>query len=239
MSVEEAQIALECGADIIDCKNPASGALGALPNETISGIVKLVNGRHPVSATVGDLPMQPRVICEAMRSKITTAVDYVKIGVFRNGLPNECIQALAPLTKQTSLIVVLFADKRPDLTLLPLIAHAGFAGVMLDTADKFKGGLRNQASHAFLVRFVARAKQFGLTAGLAGSLCADDIAPLIELAPDYLGFRSALCAANRSSMIDRGKMMQIMSAVRDARSLSSSATCRAELVEHLGRTEIR
>ena len=41
--------------------------------------------------------------------------------------------------------------------------------------------------------FVSHAKSYGLLAGLAGSLKASDISPLLELEPDYLGFRGALC----------------------------------------------
>ncbi|MGH8728453.1 MAG: (5-formylfuran-3-yl)methyl phosphate synthase, partial [Burkholderiales bacterium] len=81
-SVEEARIAFECGADLIDCKDPSSGALGALRDETVAAIVKYVAGRRPVSATIGDLPMEPSLICAAVKAKVKTGVDYVKIGMF-------------------------------------------------------------------------------------------------------------------------------------------------------------
>ena len=41
-TIEEAKIALESGADIIDLKEPGLGALGALPIETIQAIVTYV-----------------------------------------------------------------------------------------------------------------------------------------------------------------------------------------------------
>ena len=49
--LEEALIAVECGVDIIDLKNPAAGALGALPVTTIRTIVEQVARRKPVSSS--------------------------------------------------------------------------------------------------------------------------------------------------------------------------------------------
>ena len=49
-SVEEAKLALIHGADIIDLKDPASGALGALPLPIIQAVLALVDGKKPVSA---------------------------------------------------------------------------------------------------------------------------------------------------------------------------------------------
>ncbi|HNI07365.1 MAG TPA: (5-formylfuran-3-yl)methyl phosphate synthase, partial [Thiobacillaceae bacterium] len=53
---EEARLALAAGADLIDCKNPAAGALGALPRATVAEVLAAVGGRRPVSATIGDFP---------------------------------------------------------------------------------------------------------------------------------------------------------------------------------------
>ena len=38
-TLQEARLAAECGVDIIDLKNPSTGALGALPTETVVEIV--------------------------------------------------------------------------------------------------------------------------------------------------------------------------------------------------------
>lgn len=214
MSVEEAQIALDCGADIIDCKDPSTGPLGALSDAAVRDIVELVSTRRPVSSTIGDFPMQPDVIRNLVRAKAATGVDYIKIGIDCGDESERCIEALAPLATQTSLIAVLFADRQPDLGLLPLISRSGFAGVMLDTAGKSNGGLRNHVSPNFLSRFVARAKALDLTTGLAGSLKLEDIPLLLDLSPDYLGFRGALCEAGRGSVVDPRKAATVSRALR-------------------------
>ena len=57
---EEAELALRAGADIVDLKDPEQGALGALTPDTIAACVKQVAGRAPVSATIGDRPLDRR-----------------------------------------------------------------------------------------------------------------------------------------------------------------------------------
>lgn len=192
-TLEEARLVLAGGADIIDLKNPAAGALGALPPLAVRSIVETLAGAKPVSATVGDLPMQPALLLPAVQAMAATGVDYVKIGFFPGGDWAACLAALAPMAQQQRLIAVLFADQPPESHGLAAIAAAGFRGAMLDTMDKNRGGLRRQMDHAALAGFVRQARGLDLLCGLAGSLRSEDIAPLLPLQPDYLGFRGALC----------------------------------------------
>ena len=52
LSSAEARLAVERGADVIDCKDPSRGALGALPLREVEAIVAAVDRRRPVSAVV-------------------------------------------------------------------------------------------------------------------------------------------------------------------------------------------
>ncbi len=190
----EARQVLAAGAAIIDAKNPHAGALGALPLEVVRGIVAAVDGRAPVSATIGDFPeMPPQEVARAVAEMAATGVDYVKIGLFPAPSLMDCLRELAPVAARQRLVAVLFADREPDFHLLPHLARHGFAGVMLDTANKTGGGLPRYQIPARLGVFVAQAQQLGLLTGLAGSLKLSDIPTLAPLAPDYLGFRGALC----------------------------------------------
>jgi uncharacterized protein (UPF0264 family) len=213
-NVGEARIALEAGVDIIDLKNPVQGALGALPIATIEQIVHFVDGRAPISATVGDLPMQPTILSRAIEAIAATGVDIVKIGFFGKTGHAECARSLAHITRSEKIIAVMFADQKPDFTLLPLFADSGFYGVMLDTADKTAGGLRSWLSEADLQGFVSAARTYGLLTGLAGSLRKADIPLLVSLEADYLGFRGALCADDkRKSTIDPERVTAIYNIV--------------------------
>ena len=54
-SAEEARAALAGGADLIDIKEPAHGALGAADRAAMIAIVAAVAGHVPVSAALGEL----------------------------------------------------------------------------------------------------------------------------------------------------------------------------------------
>ncbi len=196
--VAEARMVLAAGASIVDCKNPGTGALGALPVATVAAVVREVAGRVPVSATVGDFPaMDPEAVAGAVAEMAGSGVDYVKIGLFPAPRLAACLEALAGWAGRRPLVAVLFADRAPDFSLLPRLAGLGFAGAMLDTVGKVQGtgngGLLAHQTPAALGDFVARARDLGLLTGLAGSLGLADIDRLRPLAPDYLGFRGALC----------------------------------------------
>jgi uncharacterized protein (UPF0264 family) len=191
-SVDEAATVMDV-ADIIDLKNPIQGALGALPLGVVEGIARFVDGRKPVSATVGDLPMSPDILRDAVVAMAQTGVDIVKVGFFGHDGHAECARALAHVTGHCKIVAVLFADQKPNVSLLGTLAEAGFHGAMLDTADKSAGGLCNWLDEDVLRLFVAEAKSRNLLTGLAGSLRLADIPWLAAIGPDYLGFRGALC----------------------------------------------
>jgi (5-formylfuran-3-yl)methyl phosphate synthase len=190
---DEAEIALEHGADIIDLKDPTGGSLRALPPDLVRASVAAVAGRRPVSAVAGDLPMEPDALVAAVGQIALTGVDYVKVGLFPGRLREDCVRALSALTAAARIVAVMFADQEPDPALISLIAECGFAGAMLDTARKGSGRLLDHADVAFLQDFVDRCRSRGLLTGLAGSLEPPDIPRLLLLAPDFLGFRRALC----------------------------------------------
>ncbi len=203
-SLDEALTAQAAGADIIDLKAPAAGALGALETDLVEEIVKKLNADTVSSATVGDLPMHPEIVRQAVDKMSATGVDYVKIGLFPGGDWHASIAVLKGRTSNGArLIAVFFADCDPDTQWFPELASAGFSGVMLDTRDKRVGSLRQILKRDKLAYFVTTARQYDFLCGLAGSLQSEDIEPLLELSPDYLGFRGALCIhRNRIDCLD-------------------------------------
>jgi dihydroneopterin aldolase len=193
LSREEAEIALAHGADIIDCKDPARGALGALPLPQVAGIVAAVDGRRPVSAVV-DLPHDVAHARRAFEEAADTGVDYVKFALPITPDGNEIIAALAPIAQRLRIVAVFFADLGPDFDALPALARAGFHGAMLDTAHKGRGRLVDMMPVGALSDFTGRCRELGLAAGLAGALEPPDVPRLLVAGPDVLGFRGALCA---------------------------------------------
>ncbi len=211
-SVPEAGVVLAAGVDVVDLKAPAEGVLGALPVAVVQETVRFVAGRRTVSAATGDLPPHPALVREAVRVVRAAGVDIVKVGFFGPARRREVLRALGEEAQAgTTIVAVLFADREANLGAdLAEIARQGLHGVMLDTWDKAGRGLRDHRSDEALGRFVAAARNLGLTTGLAGSLRAADIGPLLALAPDYLGFRGALCGAGgREGAIDAGAVLDI------------------------------
>ena len=229
-SVDEAQLAVEGGADVIDLKDPTRGALGALEASIAREIVTAFAGKRTLSATVGDFPsMDAGEVLAAAKHTADLGVDFVKVGFFGTPRDVECVRALESLTCETRLIAVQFADLAPDLDLCERLVEARFAGVMLDTAHKEGQGLRGLLSQSQLSRFVCRAQALGLITGLAGKLRLADIAALLDLQPDYLGFRGALCTQHQRST---GLDVQALRAVRVAiPSRVSSSLCRPRVSE--------
>ncbi|MEQ1653643.1 MAG: (5-formylfuran-3-yl)methyl phosphate synthase [Hyphomicrobium sp.] len=214
ISPEEARLALSGGASIIDCKDPSTGALGALPASTIEAIVEATGGRVLVSATTGDLPSDPAAMVKAAARIAATGVDIVKVGFFGDTGPSASLAALgAADIGKARLVAVLMADRRPDFAIIVELARAGFAGVMLDTADKLSGSLPDILDATSLAAFIDEAHAYGLAAGLAGSLRRQHIAALVALRPDIIGFRGALCDGGRTNALDAARVRAVRSEI--------------------------
>jgi len=213
-SLEEAQAILQADIDIIDLKQPKLGALGALDVNVVHAIVHEINHQKPVSATIGDLPMQASIIIPAVKQMADTGVDYIKIGFFPAPDWTDIIAALNPLAENSKLIAVLFADQQPDLNSIQQFYESGFHGIMLDTMNKCSGSLTQVMDFSQIEKFISLAKQHQLFCGLAGSLRIEDIPQLLTLQADYLGFRGALCANHqRTEALDNYAMQAVKTAL--------------------------
>lgn len=228
-NLDEARLAVDGGADIIDLKAPDRGSLGALPADVVRSIVAALRGVKPISATVGDLPMQPARVGAAVAAALETGVDYVKVGMFPGGNSPETLRDLQAFTRSGfRLVAVLFADRDP-LSVSPCeLRDAGFVGCMLDTLDKDRGSLTEVCTVSFLRDFIATVRETGMFSGLAGSLAAGDVPALRLLKPDYLGFRGALCRDHyRTGQLD-GNYVQRIAALLNADAPSESETVSVE-----------
>jgi len=200
-SITEAQIALDNGADIIDLKDPSAGALGALPLPLIKSIVNYINGQKLVSATIGDLPMQPDLILERVTMLASVNVDYIKIGFFETNDYQPCLDALQAITKSgEKLIAVLFAEHTYSENLIAAIKKAGFIGIMLDTANKNGQTFLDYYSEKQRKEFAQKVLALDLSFGLAGSLKLQHIATVKKIDPTYIGFRGGVCDENQRQL---------------------------------------
>ncbi len=210
VSPAEARIALDCGADIIDCTDPARGALGAPSPDIVAEIVRTVAGARPVSAAAGGLDLSGARLFAAAAALREAGADIVKVGLADSADAREKIATLAPLKDDVQLVAVLLADRTPPLGVVDQLATAGFSGAMLDTVDKTRGRFLEALDAAEAADFIEKCRAAGLSAGVSGSLEAPDVPRLVALDADFLGFRSALCGAgDRQSGIDRDAVSAI------------------------------
>lgn len=222
-SLDEARQLTGAWPDIIDMKDPANGALGALPVAEIKAIVDYVGKRTLTSATIGDINCDAEEIIKRLQKTESTGVDYLKVGLFNQPQLASCLHELSQslTTVSTPVIAVLFADEINDAPLLTTIKQAGFAGVMLDTASKNGLGLLDHWTLSALHRFVETARNAEMLCGLAGALRIEDIDKLAPLGADYLGFRSALCDRHqRTSKLDPDRAAAIQHRLYQFRNLS-------------------
>ena len=215
-SVEEALLAAGSGADFIDLKEPRGGALGGLPTDTIRRIVEALR-RHcaglPVSATIGDVPMhEPGRIAECVDAVGACGVDFVKVGIERVPQAPGVLDRLA--NSGWPVVPVFIADHGLAAAHVEHACALGFPGLMADTADKHAGSLFDVMTLADLRRFVTTVRASGAMVGLAGALRIEHQPLLSALAPDFAGFRTAVCVGDRDSALDPQRVRVLAAVMR-------------------------
>ncbi len=214
-NVDEALIALGASADIIDLKDPSIGALGALDLSETKQIVRAINGRALVSATVGEQHRLTQVLISDIQARTELGVDVVKIAVSELFYEDNFWGEITKLTNSSvKVIAVFFAEEYSDFPLLAALEKAGFYGAMLDTQTKQQNLLQVQTKHV-LQTFTQNCRQYHLKSGLAGSLQPQHIASLIEFNPTYLGFRGGVCEnLMRNSALCEAKVIEVKNMLR-------------------------
>src|SRR5215510_8367068 len=77
----EARVAAAAGADIIDVKDPARGALGEAAPAVVRAVREATPSHLPVSAALGDGPFTPAVAAARAGESATSGAAFVKLGL--------------------------------------------------------------------------------------------------------------------------------------------------------------
>lgn len=212
-NAEEALDAMHAGADFIDLKDPAVGALGSLDDAVSLQAIHAVNRQTMVSATVGDAHDSLELLLDLIQRKWDLGVDIVKLPIASLRKQADYYSALTSLIRQNNmkLIAVMFAEQPIDLTWIPKLAEIGFYGVMLDTADK-QHHLLTAVDADVLHAFVKNCELHRLQAGLAGALRVEYLNELTPHYPSYLGFRSGVC---RDNMRENNLLPHLVKEIKD------------------------
>lgn len=189
-SVEEAQAALEGGADIIDVKEPQRGPLGRANDEIIEAIAECVAGRAETSAALGELADGPRAPAREL--------NYLKVGLF--GL-DDIWRERWPVWSNSvrNPVLVAYADVHPVREMVAFANEARPAAFLIDTA--VKDG-RTLLDHLPVERLFQLRAECRIPFALAGSLHLDAISRLMDVRPEIIGVRSGACRGGRFGVVD-------------------------------------
>ena len=224
---EDAEAALDGGADIIDTKDPGAGPLGAVGLDVFAAVASVVAGSRPLSAALGE----PRDEVEAAKlagAFSAAGAAFVKVGVC-DGTGAAATKRLLAATRdaaQRQVIAVAYADAGSDLARMRIVEaaiDAGVAGVLLDTADKKGPGLCDLLSLDRIDSWTREVAAAGLLVALAGKLTADDVARLWGRGATFIGVRGAACDGGRTGRIAPDKVRQLKAAGGAARGIVSDA----------------
>lgn len=221
----EARDAVAGGADLIDAKNPSSGALGAVSLPMLREIHAAVAGRRAVSAALGDADNEATTERMAF-DYAATDVGFVKVGfagIISAARVEQLIAAAirgvrAADRRSCGVVAVAYADTASTtsvdrMALIAAARGAGATGVLLDTERKGGPGLLQLVSPEKIAAWVAKAHGEGLTAALAGKLTAVDLPMVCETGADIVGVRGAACASGRSGPIVDSRIRALKTAL--------------------------
>lgn len=192
-NVEEAWLALQAKADVIDLKDPSIGALGALDLHETERILQAVGGRALLSAAVGEQQVSADQLLQDIGIRAKLNVPIIKIAVSELiYTPHFFSELTKVINTGTKMVAVFFADEAIDFNLLGLLQKNGFYGAMLDTKLK-QFSLPELQSKNTINRFVELCRFYGLKSGLSGSLKPQHIESLVRFNSSYIGFRGGVC----------------------------------------------
>lgn len=225
-SAEEARIALEAGADIIDVKEPTRGSLGRSDVSAIQQITDIVAGKAPLSIALGEWHLtQP--------FNLPKTDTWAKVGYSRCSTASQRHRGwLAWLLLQqqlqpTRLIGVVYADRVRvggpcfkqvlDWVLSTKNASPHPPGILIDTAIKDGQALLSWHSINTLRHYQEHCQRHGLFLALAGSLTFSDVLLLQQaVQPDVIAVRGLVCVGNaRTASLQPDRVRSLARCLRE------------------------
>ncbi len=215
-NTQEALLAHQAGADIIDLKNPKHGALGKVSDQILHQTLNHAQLKNTLISTAnGDLnDNQPKI----SHPQIT----YYKLGLTANQADPHW-QSKLTAWHQNQLhkaVAVAFADYQRSASpnpnhILDWAIQNKAAGFLIDTAIKDGKGLLHWITPQTLAILISRASNANLFVALAGSLRINDIPTCLKLNPQIIGVRGAACKnTDRQSNLCPHQIAQLITTCR-------------------------
>ncbi|VTR92282.1 Uncharacterized protein OS=Blastopirellula marina DSM 3645 GN=DSM3645_23711 PE=4 SV=1: DUF556 [Gemmata massiliana] len=208
-SADEVAAALAGGADLIDVKEPAKGALAPAEAEVVSAVIDAVDGQVSVSAALGE--WSSNAITEA-HWHLELPLQYVKWGLAgyapTPGWGEDLLDTRRELPIGTEMVAVAYADWEraksvPPAEVAKFAKRFRFKAFLLDTWGKDGKTLLDFMTAKEIAGLVDGLKRVYTTVSIGGSLRPEQVKQLKGVTPDYFAVRSSACAAGkRDGVID-------------------------------------
>jgi uncharacterized protein (UPF0264 family) len=216
----EGREAVAAGADILDAKEPAVGALAPVSPETLATIAAVLAPGTALSVALGE-PADTDALAALLAARADALGDRPAFLKFvppshRAGAMAAMVAAVRRAAPEARIILAAYADRLAPAELAPFArgaADAGADGVLLDTAGKATP-LLSRCAAADVGRFVTAAHDRGLLAALAGSLSLEDLPRIAALGADVAGVRGAACEGGRAGRLSAARVTRLLEVAR-------------------------
>ncbi len=208
-SAEEAAVALEAGADLIDVKEPSNGPLGMAHHEVLAAVLAVVGGAVPVSAALGEWTANA---LNEVHWHLELPVQFLKWGLAGYGNSPGWGEDLLGLRRHIragpEVVLVAYADSEkakapPPAEVVKFARRFRYKAVLFDTFQKDGSTLLDSLPLPELTELVTSLKNSRIPVALGGSLKLDHLKQLKPLAPDWFAVRGAVCAGGtREGLLD-------------------------------------
>jgi uncharacterized protein (UPF0264 family) len=216
----EARTAVAAGADIIDAKEPALGALAPVSPDALAAIAARLAPGTALSVALGE-PSDVDALSTLLAARADTLGDrpaFLKFvpPTLAMGTLGAMVGEVRRRMPRARIVVAGYADRLATAALCDFArsaADAGADGVLLDTAGK-DASLLTRCTPAEIVAFVTLAHARGIFAALAGSLALEDLPCVAALGADVAGVRGSACEGGRAGRLSAWKVSRLLQAAR-------------------------
>lgn len=221
-NADEARIACDAGAHVIDVKEPTRGSLGRPDPDVVERVCDRVGHRALTSAALGELreaSMWQHV------ATIPERVTYAKLGLAgctdMADWRDVWARAITCIRATAVAVAVAYADWRSARAPSPMdvLGHGARLGcgcLLVDTFDKTRGDLLDHLDEEDLAQLMGACRVRGVSTALAGSLSIRTIPRLLPLAPDFVAVRGGVCRAGREHCIEGPRVRELVDLIRDS-----------------------
>lgn len=187
---------------IVDVKNPEEGTLGANKPWVIEEIMRFIDRRAEIGASIGDLDYRPGLASQAAFGVASLGVDYILASMHTVKKTEEVAElsravnrAIEEAGSDTRLIVSGYADFQRIGSVNPFEFPGAIDAdiLMLDTAIKDGKNIFDFATVETLAEFCDRSRENGSKCCISGSIRVKHLPEALKIGADILGFRGALC----------------------------------------------